>query len=67
MTTWTHTCSFNGKTVTMSSADKSCALCNTTYGDEVVKLISSLAPELPGDREKQIPMLFKAFKRNKDE
>jgi hypothetical protein len=51
----------------MSSADKSCALCNTTYGDEVVKLISSLAPELPSDREKQIPMLFKAFKRNKDE
>jgi hypothetical protein len=50
----------------MSSADKSCALCNTTYSDEVVKL-SSLAPKLPRNREKQIPMLFKAFKRNKDE
>ena len=66
MTTWSHSCTLNGKIITMSSEDKCCLLCNSTYSDEVVKLIGQ-APGLPGDREKQIPVLFKAFKRNIDE
>jgi len=47
----------------MSSEDKSCTLCKTTYSDQVVKL-SGLIPELSTQREKQIPMLFKVFKKN---
>lgn len=63
MTTWSHKCNVNGKIITMSSVDKCCLLCNTTYSDEVVK-ISGLMPELSQQREKQIPVLFKAFKKN---
>lgn len=66
MSTWSHECSYHGKTVTMSTEEKSCSLCGTTYYDQIVKL-SVLAPELPKYREKQIPVLFKAFKRDKDE
>ena len=63
MTTWSHTCNVNGKIITMSSEEKSCTLCKTTYSDQVVKL-SGLMPELSTQQEKQIPMLFKAFKKN---
>lgn len=45
----------------MESEDKSCSLCKTTYSEEVIRL-SEFAPKLPQQREKQVPMLFKAFK-----
>jgi len=61
MATWSHTC--NGKTITMS-LEKSCELCGTTYNDQIVRLYS-LVPELPKHRERQIPVLFKTFKKNK--
>ena len=41
--------------------EETCSLCKTTYSNEVDKRIK-LVPELPQHREKQIPMLFKAFK-----
>ena len=61
MTTWLHNCSFNGKVITMESEDESCSLCKTTYSEEVIRL-SEFAPKLPQQREKQVPILFKAFK-----
>jgi hypothetical protein len=61
MATWSHLCNSNGKLVTMQSEDETCSLCKTTYTSEVEKR-SRLMPELPQHREKQIPMLFKAFK-----
>jgi hypothetical protein len=42
-------------------SEETCSLCKTTYSNEVDKRIK-LVPELPQYREKQIPMLFKAFK-----
>ena len=45
----------------MESEDESCSLCKTTYSEEVIRL-SEFAPKLPQQREKQVPILFKAFK-----
>lgn len=61
MATWSHFCKVNGKLVTMQSEELSCSLCKATYSDEVEQR-SRLVPELPQYRDKQIPMLFKAFK-----
>jgi hypothetical protein len=61
MTTWSHFCKVNGKLITMQSELVPCSLCETVYSNEVERQ-SMLVPELPQHREKQIPMLFKAFK-----
>lgn len=42
-------------------SEETCSLCKTTYSNEVDKRIK-LVPELPQHKEKQTPMLFKAFK-----
>jgi hypothetical protein len=65
MTPWLHNCSVSGKVITLPSRDNRCSLCNTWY--QSTTGVGFTASKQTIEKEKQVPAIFKAFRREQDE